>query len=72
VRLEKVLVTAAGWAVKLEEQWEDGGEQWYCREGFLADLDGQGRIAELTLYCTGDWDEARVAEHAGAVTLLRP
>jgi hypothetical protein len=72
VRLEQVVATAGGWAIKLEERWADGGQRWYCREGFLADLDEQGRIADLTLYCTGDWDEARVAEHAGAVTLLRP
>jgi len=24
------------------------------------------------IYCTGDWDEARQAEHAAAVTLSRP
>lgn len=72
VRLEKVVATTDGWAVKLEERWEDGGERWYCREGFIADLDEQGRITDFTLYCTGDWDEARVAEHARAVTLLRP
>ena len=31
-----------------------------------------GAIAELTVYCTGDWDQARQAEHAAAVTLIRP
>ena len=31
-----------------------------------------GAIAGLTVYCTGDWDEARQAEHAAAVTLIRP
>jgi hypothetical protein len=72
VRLEKVVPTTDGWALMLEERWEDGGQQWYCREGFLAGLDEQGRIVDFTLYCTGDWDEARVAEHARAVTLLRP
>ena len=29
-------------------------------------------IAELTVYCTGDWDEARQREHAAAVELIRP
>lgn len=72
VRVEKVVATAEGWALKLEERWEDGGQKWYCREGFIADLDVPGRIVEFTLYCTGDWDEARVAEHARAVRLLRP
>ena len=71
VRLEKVVATTEGWALMLEERWEDGGQQWYCREAFLAGLDEQGRIADFSLYCTGDWDEARVAEHARAVTLLR-
>jgi hypothetical protein len=32
----------------------------------------EGTIAELTVYSTGDWDEARQAEHAAAVTLIRP
>ena len=31
-----------------------------------------GQIAELVVYCTGDWDQARQAEHAASVTLIRP
>ncbi len=72
VRLERVTVTETGYLVKLEERWEDGGEHWYCREGFVIDLDQNGAISDFTLYCTGDWDEARQREHANAVTLLRP
>jgi len=71
-RVEKVLVATRGYALKVEERWEQGGELWYCREAFLCDLDDEGRIAELHLYCTGDWDQAAVARHAEAVTLLRP
>jgi len=63
--------TATGFVLELEEAWEDGGQRWYCREMFRADVAG-GSIAELSVYCTGDWDEARVAEHAAAVRLLRP
>jgi len=29
-------------------------------------------IAEMSVYCTGDWDEARQFEHASAVKLIRP
>ena len=29
-------------------------------------------IAELSIFCTGDWDEARQREHAEAVQLIRP
>ena len=71
-RVERVHRSEHGYVLQVEERWEDGGQQWYCREAFICDLDEQGRIAELGYYCTGDWDEARVAEHAEAVTLLRP
>jgi len=71
-RVEKVLAGADGYTVKVEERWFDGGQQWYCREAFLCDVDDEGRITEISVYCTGDWDEAAVARHAEAVTLLRP
>jgi hypothetical protein len=29
-------------------------------------------VAELAVYCTSDWDEARQREHARTVTLLHP
>ena len=32
----------------------------------------QWDILEFSLYCTGDWDEARQREHARQVTLVRP
>ena len=71
-RVERVHRTEQGYVVQVEERWEAEGQQWYCREAFVCDLDDEGRIAELGYYCTGDWDEARVAEHAEAVTLVRP
>lgn len=72
VRLERVTPTDTGYLVKLEERWEDGGEQWYCREQFILDLDENGEVFDFTVYCTGDWDEERQREHANTVTLLRP
>jgi hypothetical protein len=63
--------TPTGFVLEVEETWADGGEQWYCRELFRADVSAEG-ITELAVYCTGDWDAARVAEHAAAVTLIRP
>ncbi|MDR7252589.1 hypothetical protein J2X46_001565 [Nocardioides sp. BE266] len=71
-RLEDVRPTRTGYVARLEERWEREGQQWYCREAFICDLDDEGRITELAYYCTGDWDEAKVAEHAQAVTLIRP
>jgi hypothetical protein len=71
-RVEKVLAAPDGYTLKVEERWEVGGVQWYCREAFVCDIDDAGRITDLSVYCTGDWDEETVARHAEAVTLLRP
>ena len=70
--MERVHRSEHGYVAQVEERWESEGQQWYCREAYICDLDDRGRITELNYYCTGDWDEARVAEHARAVTLLRP
>jgi hypothetical protein len=63
--------TPTGFVLEVEEQWLDGGQSWYARELFRADVSGES-IASISVYCTGDWDEARRAEHARAVQLLRP
>jgi hypothetical protein len=63
--------TTTGFLLEVEEEWEQGGDSWYCREMLRADVT-DGAISGLSVYCTGDWDSARVAEHAAAVSLLRP
>jgi hypothetical protein len=63
--------TATGFVLEVEEVWDDGGEHWYCRELFRADV-GPAGITDLAVYCTGDWTVARVAQHARSVTLIRP
>jgi hypothetical protein len=60
-----------GFVIEVEERWEDGGQQWYCREMMRALVRG-ATIVELSVYCTGDWDEAQQQAHASAVTLIRP
>jgi hypothetical protein len=63
--------TPSGFVIEMEERWQQDGQDWYCREMARADLRGDA-ICELSVYCTGDWDEARVAEHRAAVALPRP
>ena len=63
--------TPTGFVLEVEEVWDDGGEHWYCRELFRADV-GPAGITDLAVYCTGDWTAARVAQHARSVTLIRP
>lgn len=70
VRVERVERTGHGFTIEFEERWVDGGQRWYCREMIRADV-SEGRIAEMSIYCTGDWDEAKQREHAQAVRLIR-
>lgn len=63
--------TPTGFVFEFEERWEGEGQEWYAREMMRAEV-ADGQITELTVYCTGDWDQARQAEHTASVTLLRP
>lgn len=64
--------TPDGFVFEFEERWKDtNGEDWYAREMIRATVN-DGRIAEMSIYCTGDWDRNRQAEHARSVTLPRP
>jgi hypothetical protein len=63
--------TPTGFVLEVEETWGDRGDSWYCRELFRADV-GPSGITALSVYCTGDWDSARVAEHARRLSLIRP
>ena len=71
VRVERVEQTGHGFTIEFEERWDGQGQRWYCREMIRADV-AVGSIVELSIFCTGDWDEARQREHAGAVPLIRP
>lgn len=63
--------TEKGFVLELEEVWHAAGRDWYCREMVRADV-SDGVIADLSVYCTGDWDAARQARHAREEVLLRP
>ena len=63
--------TPTGFVIEFEEQWEDRGGTWYCREMARADVT-DGAISNLSIYCTGDWDPALQQRHGREVALLRP
>jgi hypothetical protein len=71
VRVERLDRTGTGFVIAFEERWRHEAQHWYCREMIRADV-VNGRIVDMALYCTGDWDEARQQEHAAAVKLIRP
>jgi hypothetical protein len=60
----------AGFVLEFEERWDHEGQEWYARQMLRAEV-AEGQVTRLTVYCTGDWDQARQAEHAAAVTLIR-
>lgn len=63
--------TPTGFVLEFEEDWTDDSGRWTCRELLRADVGDEG-ISELSVYCTGDWDEAQRSRHGAEVTLLRP
>jgi hypothetical protein len=63
--------TDSGFVLEFEERWHERGHAWYAREMARATV-GEDGITELSVYCTGDWDEAREEEHRRSVRLLRP
>ena len=63
--------TPTGFVLEFDEDWDWDGDRWTAREIARADIGDDG-ITQLSVYCTGDWSTARRAEHAAAVTLLRP
>jgi len=71
VTVRRVDPTEGGFVIEFEERWEDQGQHWYAREMIRADVVGAS-IVDISVYCTGDWDDQRQRDHAAAVTLLRP
>ena len=63
--------TPTGFVLEWEEEWDEHGDQWYCREMLRADVTDEA-ISAVSVYCTGDWSGAQRARHAAEVTLLRP
>jgi hypothetical protein len=70
VRVEALDRTSRGFLIQFEERWHADGQRWYCRELIHCVVTG-GRISELVVYCTGDWDEAVQRRHAEQVQLIR-
>jgi hypothetical protein len=70
VRVEALDQTSRGFLLQFEERWEAEGQHWYCRE-LIHCVVTDGRISELIVYCTGDWDSSVQRRHAEQVRLLR-
>jgi len=67
----RVVPSVSGFVVEVEGDYELRGEPTYFRNLLLCEV-GDGRVRDLTFFCTGDWDPATRARHSAEVTLIRP
>lgn len=63
--------TATGFVAELTGRHVEDGREMTDRKIALAEV-RDGRVAELTVYCSGDWDPELRARHAAETQLLRP
>ena len=67
----RTIPTVTGFVTELTGRLVEDGREITDRKILLAEV-RDGRIAELTVYCSGDWDEELRARHAAETQLIRP
>jgi hypothetical protein len=70
VRLLRVVPTASGFVLE-HEHTQEGEHVEVARRLVLCEV-RDGRIAEVTVYCNGGWDDELRARHAASAPMLRP
>ncbi len=71
ITVVRTVPTVTGFVTEFVGRHDDDGDEITDRKILLCDVRG-GRIAELTVYCSGDWDAALRARHASEAPMLRP
>ena len=71
VTVARTVPTASGFVTELTGRHEEDGAEMTDRKIVLCEV-RDGRVSELTIYCSGDWDADLRARHAAETTLLRP
>jgi hypothetical protein len=67
----RTIPTATGFVTEFVGRHLQNGDEMTDRKILLAAV-RHDRIAELTVYCSGDWDAELRARHAAETRLLRP
>ena len=67
----RVIPTVTGFVTEFSGRRDEDGRDITDRKIILAEV-RDGRITELTVYCSGDWDRDLRARHAAETRLLRP
>ena len=67
----RTVPTAGGFVTEMTGRHEEDGEVMTDRKIVLCEV-RDGRVAEMTIYCSGDWDAELRARHTAETTLVRP
>jgi hypothetical protein len=67
----RTVPTVTGFVTEFAGRHHHGDEEITDRKILLAEV-RQGCVAELTIYCSGDWDAELRARHAAETQLIRP
>jgi ketosteroid isomerase-like protein len=67
----RTVPTVTGFVTEFTGRHDENGEPMTDRKIILCEV-RDGRIAELTIYCSGDWNAELRARHAAETRLLRP
>ena len=67
----RTVPTVNGFVAELVGRHEEHGEEMTDRKIVLCEV-RDGRIADLTIYCSGDWNAELRARHAAEAPILRP
>lgn len=71
VTVVRTVPTATGFVAELTGRHDEDGRGMTDRKLVLCEV-RDGRIAELSVFCSGDWDPELRARHAAETELLRP
>ena len=67
----RTVPTTSGFVTEHVEHQDVDGEDHSARRLVLCEV-VRGRIAEVTVYCTGEWDDELRARHAAEAPMIRP
>ncbi len=67
----RTIPTATGFVTEFVGRHDENGDEMTDRKILLCEVRG-GRISELTVYCSGDWDAELRARHAAEAPIIRP
>jgi hypothetical protein len=71
VEVVRTIATETGFVTEQTSSATRDGSVITGRDLYLCEL-RDGRIAEMTVYCSGEWDEELRARHAAEAPMLRP